>query len=169
MDISVNFCSWHFLEKEIIILVQKPLSHASCEQQRRCWAPVGSSWGRVAVAELLTFGSQKKRVSKKYCAPNMNLPGSWVCSDKPLKGKTPSRVADALYKWTQCNSFLAQLPRYLQPKLSYFLRSTSELCVWIAFHFVLFLVVFDFSFVTSHCPLFLLVYNFFWCIRSCCL
>lgn len=64
MGISVNFCSWNFLENEII-LVQTPPIHASCEQQRKRWAPMGSSWARVAVAELLTFGYQKKKSNQE--------------------------------------------------------------------------------------------------------
>lgn len=47
-----------------------------------------------------------------------------------------------LYEWAWCNSLPAQLLRFFQPKFSRFLHSTFELCVWIAFHFVLFLVVF---------------------------
>lgn len=57
MAISVDFCSWRFLEEEGIILIQTPLMGASCEQQGGRWAPGGLFLDTVAVAELLTCGS----------------------------------------------------------------------------------------------------------------
>lgn len=111
----------------------------------------------------------------------MNLSGSWVCRDKPLKGKTLSPLADVWYRWTQRSSSLAQLLRYFQPNfITYFilhLSSAFELLFVLYCSLLSLIPGYDFFFVTSHCPLFLLVYNFLThnihvaysasCLRAC--
>jgi len=63
------------VEKAVIILVQTHLISASREQQRWRWAPVGPSWGWVAVAELLTFSLQKNKQEalRSKCEPVWKL------------------------------------------------------------------------------------------------
>lgn len=63
------------------------------------------------------------------------------CAEISCWWETPSHLQ--LLHYPREPSVTAQLLRYLQPKFGHFLHSPFELWVWIAFHFVLSLVVFD--------------------------
>lgn len=134
MNIFVNVCSWHFLEK--INYYFGPDPSYQCEQQ----APVGSSRVWEAVAALLTFGSRKKQWARSAALQ------MWTCLEAEWAEiscwwETPSHLQ--LLHYPSEPSVTAQLLGCLQPKVSHFLRSPFELWVWTAFHFVLSLVVFE--------------------------
>lgn len=136
MNAFVNFCSWHYLEKEIQILVQTPLISTRCEQQ----APEGSSRTWEVVAALLTFGSWKKQWARSAVLQ------MWTCLEAECAEiscwwEKPSPLQ--LLHYPSDPSVIAQLLRYFQPEFNHFLHSPFELWVWITFHFVLSFVVFD--------------------------